>query len=181
MPTRSASRSAALLSLVVLVTGVVACTAAPAETVAQTEAPVDIARPVDIGGGRTLYLECHGTGSPTVVLLSGFGNAADIWQVALAHPPSLDAGVATFTRVCSYDRPGSYIVTVEQNGSRVEATSADQYKGARGNAVASTTPGTGAPVVADLHRLLEAAGVKAPYVLVGHSLGGVFALLYART
>jgi hypothetical protein len=96
------------------------------------------------------------------VLLSGFGNAADIWQVALAHPPSWAAGVATFTRVCGYDRPGSYIVTVEQNGSRVEATSADQYKGARGNAVASPTPGTGAPVVADLHHLLEAAGVKAP-------------------
>ena len=26
---------------------------------------------VDIGGGRTMYLECHGNGSPTVVLVSG--------------------------------------------------------------------------------------------------------------
>jgi hypothetical protein len=38
----------------------------------------------------------------------------------LPGAPSLAAGVATFTRVCGYDRPGPYIVTVEQNGSRVE-------------------------------------------------------------
>src|SRR3982750_702682 len=31
---------------------------------------------VDIGGGRKMYLECRGTGSPTVVLVSGKGNRA---------------------------------------------------------------------------------------------------------
>ena len=41
-----------------------------------------IADQVDIGGGRTisvdgreLFLECRGTGSPTMILQSGFGNA----------------------------------------------------------------------------------------------------------
>jgi pimeloyl-ACP methyl ester carboxylesterase len=134
-----------------------------------------------VGDGRTLYLECHGTGSPTVILLSGFGNAADIWQEADAYPPAVATGVASFTRVCAYDRPGSYVVTVERNGTRVPATSPDQYRPARGNAVASTTPGGGAPVVAELHQLLTVAGVAPPYVLVGHSLGGLLAQLYVRT
>jgi len=122
-----------------------ACTTAPTPSPSTTTS-ADIAAPVDVGGGRTLYLECHGTGSPTVVLLSGFGNAADIWQVASSHPPPVAEGVAGFTRVCAYDRPGSYVTTVEQNGKRVDATAVDQYRGARGNAVASTTPGGGAPV-----------------------------------
>jgi len=36
-------------------------------------------------------------------------------------------------------------------------------------------------VVADLHALLRAAGVPGPYVLAGHSLGGLFVRLYAST
>jgi pimeloyl-ACP methyl ester carboxylesterase len=35
--------------------------------------------------------------------------------------------------------------------------------------------------VAELHALLRAAGVRGPYVLVGHSLGGLFVRLYAST
>jgi hypothetical protein len=34
---------------------------------------------VDIGGGRKIYLECGGTGSPTVVLISGTRGAHDDW------------------------------------------------------------------------------------------------------
>jgi pimeloyl-ACP methyl ester carboxylesterase len=33
--------------------------------------------------------------------------------------------------------------------------------------------------VADLHRLLRAAGIAGPYILAGHSLGGLFVRLYA--
>jgi len=40
-------------------------------------------------------------------------------------------------------------------------------------------PRTAADVVADLHLLLEAAAVPGPYVLVGHSVGGLFVRLYA--
>jgi pimeloyl-ACP methyl ester carboxylesterase len=141
----------------------------------------DIAGPVDLGVGRSIYLECHGTGSPTVILLSGFQNAGDVWQVALAHPPAVADGVASFTRVCLYDRPGSYVSSVAQNGTRVVATSDAQITPARGNAVFPTAPPTGAEVVAELHRLLTVAKVPAPYVLAGHSLGGVLSLLYART
>ena len=36
-------------------------------------------------------------------------------------------------------------------------------------------------MVAELHALLQAAGVPGPYVLAGHSMGGFFARLYAST
>jgi hypothetical protein len=58
-------------------------------------------------GGRQVYLECHGSGRPTVVLQTGYGNAGDIWSVAKAHPPAVTPGLARTNRVCSYDRPGT--------------------------------------------------------------------------
>ena len=42
-------------------------------------------------------------------------------------------------------------------------------------------PRTARDLVADLHALLHAAAVPGPYVLVGHSLGGVVVRLYAST
>jgi pimeloyl-ACP methyl ester carboxylesterase len=39
----------------------------------------------------------------------------------------------------------------------------------------------GAHIVIELHELLRAANVRPPYVMVGHSLGGMFAELFART
>jgi pimeloyl-ACP methyl ester carboxylesterase len=42
-------------------------------------------------------------------------------------------------------------------------------------------PRSAADVVADLKALFDAAGVPGPYVLVGHSAGGFFVQLYART
>ena len=50
-------------------------------------------------GGAAVYLDCRGTGSPTVILETGFGGGAAGWG------PLLD-GVAAFTRVCAWDRPG---------------------------------------------------------------------------
>lgn len=32
---------------------------------------------IDVGNGRTMYLECSGTGSPTVVLIAGNLSAGD--------------------------------------------------------------------------------------------------------
>jgi pimeloyl-ACP methyl ester carboxylesterase len=42
-------------------------------------------------------------------------------------------------------------------------------------------PRTAAESVHDLHALLEAAGVPGPYVLVGHSYGGMLTRLYTST
>jgi pimeloyl-ACP methyl ester carboxylesterase len=42
-------------------------------------------------------------------------------------------------------------------------------------------PRTAGNVVADLHALVTAAHLPGPYLLVAHSLGGMFARLYAQT
>jgi hypothetical protein len=72
----------------------------------------DFSGPVDIGGGRRLYLECKGRGSPTVILESGIHDSSDPWGMTDTEPPApstpaVFAGVARFTRVCKYDRPGT--------------------------------------------------------------------------
>lgn len=137
----------------------------------------DFAGSVDIGNGRRLYLECHGTGSPTVVMQSGFGNAGDIWSLADAHPPAVAPGVAAFTRVCVYDRPGSLITTTTTGGTVTPAPSPTAAR----SAPVPPMPRDPAELVAELHTLLTVAGVPGPYVLVGHSLGGALSQLYART
>lgn len=48
-----------------------------------SDAADDRAGTVDLGDGRDLYLECHGTGSPTVVLVSGLGDSAEVWSTRL--------------------------------------------------------------------------------------------------
>ena len=65
---------------------------------------------IDIGTGRKMYLECSGSGSPTVILESGYRNDADIWSAELEPGMSpVFSQVARFTRVCAYDRPGTFL------------------------------------------------------------------------
>jgi pimeloyl-ACP methyl ester carboxylesterase len=132
----------------------------------------DFAGLVEVGGHQ-VYLECHGSGSPTVILQSGYPNAGDIWNVAESHPPPVAEGLAVSTRVCLYDRPGSLLQT-DDSGQPVSEL-------VPGRSQMVPVPRTGAQVVGELHDLLASAGVSGPYVLVGHSLGGLFNLLYART
>lgn len=143
-------------------------TARPASA---SQAGGDVAGLVAIGGGRRLWRECRGTGMPTVVLEAGFGNDADIWD-AVALPagttkPAVLPAVATFTRVFAYDRPGT-ILHLAGPAHRSRSDPVPQ-------------PRTAGDIVSDLHALLGAARVPAPYVLVGHSLGGLFVRLYAST
>ncbi len=65
--------------------------------------------------------------------------------------------VATVTRVCSYDRAGE------------------------GTSDPGPLPRTSRQVVHALHTLLVRAGIGGPYVLVGHSMGGLYMRLYAYT
>ncbi|WP_378126271.1 alpha/beta fold hydrolase [Cohnella boryungensis] len=45
----------------------------------------------------------------------------------------------------------------------------------------ANTPRTGANIVKELHTALENEGIPGPYLLVGHSLGGMYARLFAQT
>jgi pimeloyl-ACP methyl ester carboxylesterase len=104
----------------------------------------------DVGDGRTIFLSCAGSGSPTVILEAGAGGGANAWT--LVQPE-----IAKVARVCSYDR------------ANVPGGASDP----------AHKPRTAADVVADLHAALAAAGVPGPFVLVGHSDGGLFVRLYA--
>ena len=142
----------------------------PAEASA-TAAQGDFAGLVDTGAGRRLYLECRGSGSPTVILEAGYRSPATVWSDDLVFPDAprtmVFDGVATFTRVCLYERPG------------VAAVLDDQLIPSRSDP--APTPRTVEEIVANLHTLLEVAEVPGPYVLVGHSLGGLMVRVYAAT
>ena len=69
---------------------------------------------------------------------------------------AVQGSVAGFSRVCAYDRPDS-------PGGRSDPTPAR----------------TAREVVDDLRAVLAAAGEPGPYVLVGHSLGGLYVQLFA--
>ena len=160
-------RQSAVLALgllgLLLAAGPAGAQTAPPATPAATG---DVAGLVDIGGGREMYLECRGAGGPTVVLESGYPNNADVWDAVALDPASgktaVLPGVAAFTSVVAYDRPGTIL---------------DFDLRSRSDLV--PMPRSAIDVVTDLHMLLEIARVPGPYVLVGHSLGGFFARLYA--
>jgi pimeloyl-ACP methyl ester carboxylesterase len=67
----------------------------------------------------------------------------------------VEPNVSKFARVCSYDRAGM------------------------GKSDRAPQPRTSQDMVDDLHNLLAKAGLNPPYVLVGHSFGGMNARLYA--
>ncbi len=120
---------------------------------------------VAIDGGRKLFIACRGGGSPTVVLEAGTGDLGRIWSMQPVGPgPAVFPAVARFTRVCVYDRPGTYLLP-------------DHFS--RSDPVAM--PRTALDIVLDLRALLRAAHVPGPYVLAGHSYGGLVARLYATT
>ena len=124
---------------------------------------------VDIGGGRQMYMECQGTGYPTVVFVAGAQDRAETWSTT--KDPSEQAvlpAIAETNRVCAYDRPGTILATGE---------GAADFKPSRSDPV--DQPTTLQDGVSDLHALLSASGERGPYVVVGHSMGGAMARLYA--
>jgi pimeloyl-ACP methyl ester carboxylesterase len=106
-------------------------------------------RLIDIGG-RSIQLDCRGTGSPTIVLEAGLDVLGSLaW--ATVHD-----SLAATTRACAYSRAG---ILWSDPSDRPFSVSA---------------------VVADLHLTLEKAGERAPFILVAHSIGGLYATEFTR-
>ena len=156
------ARQHPLMLIVSAVLVLTACSAGErAVSTGSPDASADRAGTVDVGEGRELYLECHGTGSPTVVLVSGLGDSAEVWSMRLdeadSRTPTVYGDVAGFTRVCAYDRPST--------------------GGSRSTDVAQPT--SGQISADDLQTLLTASGETGRFVLAGHSYGGPIIRLFA--
>ncbi len=109
--------------------------------------PFRIGRAIDVGG-RSLNIDCAGTGTPAVILESGGGGYGGYgWR-------KVQAEVAKFTTVCWYDRAGE------------------------GWSDPAPTARSSATIVHDLQELLQRAPVAGPYVLVGHSIGGEYVRIF---
>jgi pimeloyl-ACP methyl ester carboxylesterase len=101
-------------------------------------------------GGYRLHINCTGTGSPTVVIEAGLGDWSTSWG-GYVQPE-----VAKTTRVCVYDRAGM------------------------GWSEAGPLPRDAAQSAKELHTLLQNANIPGPYVMVGHSLGGLIARVFVH-
>src|SRR5215211_5753662 len=95
-------------------------------------------------------LHLYCTGSGSPTVVLEAGGGASSSDFAWIAP-----AVARDTRVCVYDRAG------------------------RGWSDATDGPQDGAHIAADLHTLLERAQVAGPYVLAGHSFGGLYVQSFA--
>ncbi|MBC3807886.1 alpha/beta hydrolase [Undibacterium seohonense] len=101
-------------------------------------------------GGRHIQLDCRGSGSPTVVFQSGLDMAGSLSWSAVHDE------IAKTTRACAYSRAG--IMWSDPNEAPQLAKS----------------------IAEDLHAALKNANEKGPLVLVGHSLGGPYNMIYTK-
>lgn len=100
--------------------------------------------------GQRQWIDCQGTGSPTVVISSGLDADHRMWSKVLAP-------MRAITRTCIYDRPG-----LGSSPKRVGSLTTDAGQQAQ-----------------ELRALLAAAGETGPYVLVAHSYAGLISRSFA--
>ena len=126
----------------------------PGSSTAGARPPLDVVEGSFDVGGHSLFMRCEGTGSPTVVYLHG--SISDGNFIPHNSASSFAQLLASEHRTCIYDRRNV------GDSDTVDAVQLPQ------------------DALRDLHRLLDAAGIDAPYVLVGASFGGMLAYLYAN-
>jgi pimeloyl-ACP methyl ester carboxylesterase len=108
-------------------------------------------RLVNIGAYK-LHLKRQGSGHPVVVLEAGIAATSISWS-------PVQARLAQFSTVCSYDRAGLGWSEQRSRGS---------------------CPCTLEQMVGELEALLRNCGLAPPFVLVGHSFGGLLVSAFAH-
>lgn len=147
--------------------------ASPTRSMSATTTPAtDFAKVFQVDG-HGVYVQCTGSGSPTIMLISGAGVSSESWDYVgdtadTAHPPekspnAVEPQLARDTRVCTYDRPG---------------TTGFDDSPSRSSPVAQPTTAQGDARY--LRAALGVAGVAPPYIFVAHSWGGFIATTYDR-
>jgi pimeloyl-ACP methyl ester carboxylesterase len=136
----------------------------------------------DVGGGRKLFLDCQGSGAPTVFIIPGKGSYAEAWNVVVPPDdpirssrydiitqaklrPSADAAqptIAKTTQVCAYDRPNTRPDGPDRSTDVPQPHNVQQD-------------------VDDVVALLGASQLPGPFVFAAHSYGGLVLDLLART
>lgn len=159
------------LVVAVVIAAFAACVATPTPTPSPAGPSEAAGSTIEIAPGRTLWMQCAGDGSPTVILESGIHDSSDYWVETEVQRPAVGPDVFTalseHTRVCRYDRPGT-IRPSETPALTTRSSPVDM-------------PRTIECVAQDLEALLDAAEIDPPYVLVGHSFGGFLQTYYAQT
>ncbi|MCP4473078.1 MAG: alpha/beta fold hydrolase [Gammaproteobacteria bacterium] len=95
-----------------------------------------------------------GRGKVTMLFASGTGLPSTIWSQA-----NLTTAVSHVAKTFTYDRLYTFNSCANKN---------------------NYLPNTAIDVVHRLHRFLQQQQIKPPYILVGHSFGGLYMLLYAK-
>jgi pimeloyl-ACP methyl ester carboxylesterase len=100
--------------------------------------------------GEVHRVDILGSGPVTVIFEAGLGDTLDVWRKVQPRV------AATCARTLAYNRAG--------------------YPGSR----SGLAPRTASEIVGELRAELAARRIEPPYVLVGHSLGGLYMQYFAR-
>jgi pimeloyl-ACP methyl ester carboxylesterase len=103
------------------------------------------------GGQYRLYASIYGKNEPVVIFDSGSGDYSTVWNAVAPE-------VAKFARVVTYDRAGLGKSDPKPGNDRISSEDS----------------------VESLNTLLKKENIKPPYILVGHSRGGLNMQLFAE-
>ena len=139
-----------LVRLLAVALGVAACAGVAAAAAPTAEELAPYLQPQTLVDVGGHKINLYCSGQGSPTVVLDAGEAETMYTWRRVQP-----GIAKFTRVCSYDRASM------------------------GFSTDGPLPRDASAMVTDLHTALQRAHIAPPYVLVGHSIAGLYAPLYA--